>query len=252
MRKALLWLTLALTASPAARAQYAADAYHDKDAMERARHAMHHERGGQTLYFLQAERFEYQSSGAGLFEGQGWVGGDYQRFWVKTEAEYEEGGRLTEGEIQGLYSRPVSPLFDFQAGVRQDVAPGTRRTFGVVGVQGLAPYWFELDASLFVSHEGDVSARLEAEYELRFTQRLILQPRAELNFAVQEVEKFAIGAGLNTAELGMRLRYEIRREFAPYVGVSWTRAAGGTADLWRQAGEDPSRASLVAGLRLWF
>lgn len=246
---------LALAAPPAGHAQDAAEAYYDPRAMEQARQALRHETGGQVNYFLQADRFEVQSNeGAGLalFEAQGWVGGDYQRLWFKTEGEYAEGGELEEAEIQGLYSRAISSFFDFQAGVRQDVAPGTRRTFGVVGVQGLAPYWFEIDAAVFVSHEGDVSARFESEYDLRLTQRLIFQQRAELNFAVQDVEALSIGSGLSTVELGGRLRYEFKREFAPYVGLSWARAVGTTADFVRRDGGDPGRLSLVAGLRLWF
>ena len=250
-----LLLAAALAICPAMQAQHAAEAYYDPDAMREAHHHMQQEMGGQIFYFLQADRFEVQSnegSGLALFEAQGWVGGDYQRFWFKTEGEYAEGGKLEEAEVQGLYSRAISSFFDSQAGVRQDVAPGARRTFAVVGVQGLAPYWFEIDTALFVSHEGDVSARIETEYDLRFTQRLKLQPRAELNFAVQDVEELAIGSGLSTAELGARLRYELKREFAPYIGVSWTRATGRTAALWRREGENPNSLSLVAGLRLWF
>ena len=237
-------------------AQHAAAEYYDPGAMEEAHHHMRQEMGGQVFYFLQADRLEVQSnegSGLALFEAQGWVGGDYQRFWFKTEGEYAEGGELEEAEVQGLYSRAISPFFDFQAGVRQDLAPGASRTFGVVGFQGLAPYWFEVDAAVFVSHEGDVSARLETEYDLRFTQRLILQPRAELNFAVQDVESLAIGSGLSTAELGARIRYEFKREVAPYIGFSWTRAVGQTAEYWRsQDAGHPNSLSLVAGVRLWF
>lgn len=258
MRLDLSWtfLLAAIFVCPRLTAQDAAAEYFDSRAMGEAHHHMRQEMGGQVFYFLQADRLEVQSNeGAGLslFEAQGWVGGDYQRFWFKTEDEYAEGGELEEAEIQGLYSRAISPFFDFQAGVRQDLAPDARRTFGVVGVQGLAPYWFEIDAAVFVSHEGDVSARLETEYDLRFTQRLILQPRAELNFAVQEVEGLAIGSGLSTAELGARIRYEFKREVAPYIGFSWTRAVGQTAEYWRrQDAGHPNSLSLVAGLRLWF
>lgn len=254
-RLSSLWIAAALIMCPAANAQDAAKEYYDPVEMEEAHHHMTQEMGGQTIFFLQADRLEVQSNegaGVALWEAQGWIGGDYQRFWFKTEGDYAEGGDLEDMEIQGLYSRAVSSFFDFQAGVRQDVAPGARRTFGVIGVQGLAPYWFEIDTALFVSHEGDVSARFEVEYDLRFTQRLILQPRAELNFAVQDVEELAIGSGLSTAEMGTRLRYELKREFAPYIGVSWTRATGRTADLWRAGGGNPNAVSLVAGLRLWF
>jgi len=209
----------------------------------------------ETNFFVQADRFEYQrnkGSNALLWDGQGWIGGDYNRFWLKTEGEYlGEAGKLEDAEIQGLYSRPISPFFDFQAGVRQDLQPGARRTFGVVGVQGLAPYWFEVDAGLFISHDGDVSAGVETEYEMRLTQRLILQPRAELNFALHDVERLAIGPGLSTAESGARLRYEFKREFAPYIGVAWVRAAGATADFLRRGGKTPSNLSIVVGIRFW-
>ncbi len=231
----------------------AADEVYDPKAMQKAREALRSETGGKVIYFVMADRFEVQSiEGADrmVLDAQGWVGKDYQRFWLKTEGEYVA-GRLEEAEIQGLYSRAVSTFFDFQAGVRQDVAPGSRRTFGVLGFQGLAPYWFEIDTALFVSHDGDVSARFEGEYDLFVTQRLILQPRAELNFTFQSVEQMAIGSGLSTAEVGARLRYEIRREFAPYIGVSWTGATGQTADLWRRQGGTASSLSVVAGIRFW-
>lgn len=252
----LVVIVLTLTGASDALAQEAADGYYDPAAMQAAREQLRREHGGATNFFLQADRFEYQTndeSGALLWEGQGWVGGDYNRFWMKAEVEYlGEAGELEEAEIQGLYSHAISPYFDFQAGVRQDLQPGARRTFGVVGIQGLAPYWFEIDTALFISHDGDFSARFETEYELRFTQRLILQPRAELNFAFQEVPDLAIGSGLSTAEVGARLRYEFKREFAPYAGVSWGRAVGGTADFLRREGRDPGGLSFVAGLRLWF
>jgi copper resistance protein B len=253
MRSHHLVVLAALVVASQAPAQQAADDYYAPEAMQAAREQLRREHGGATNFFMQADRFEYQSNGSGLlWEGQGWVGGDYNRFWMKTEGEYfSEAGGLEEAEIQALYSRPVSAYFDFQAGLRQDMQPGAARTFGVIGVQGLAPYWFEIDTALFISHDGDVSARFETEYDLRFTQRLILQPRAELNLALQEVEKLGLGSGLNTAELGARLRYEFKREFAPYVGISWLRAAGTTAGFVRRDGGNPSSLSVVVGLRLW-
>jgi copper resistance protein B len=231
----------------------AADEVYDPEAMQKARDALRHETGGQVIYFVMADRFEVQSNEGAerlVLDAQGWVGKDYQRFWVKTEGEYE-GGKLEEAEIQGLYSRAVSTFFDFQAGIRQDVAAGSRRTFGVVGIQGLAPYWFEIDTALFVSQDGDVTARFEGEYDLFVTQRLIVQPRAELSFSFQKVEQRAIGSGLSTAEVGARIRYEIRREFAPYLGVSWAGATGRTADLWRRQGGNTNSLSIVAGVRFW-
>ncbi len=210
----------------------------------------------QTFYFFKTDRLEYQTNeGDGLlvWDAEGWVGGDYNKLWIKSEGEYLfERERVEEAELQALYSRAIAPFFDVQAGVRHDFKPDPSRTFGVLGVQGLAPYWFEIDAAGFVSDEGDVSARLEAEYEFLFTQKLILQPRTELNFAVQDVKKLGVGSGLSTAELGLRLRYEIVREFAPYIGVSWTRLVGKTEDFARDEGENVSSVSFVAGVRLWF
>ncbi len=233
-----------------------ADQYYGDAEMDAARRAVLHEGGAQTNWFIQADRFEYRSNSGDpllLWDAQGWYGKDAHKFWVKTEGEYNfNADGFEEAELQGLYSKPITSYFDLQAGVRHDFAPSDGRTFGVIGLQGLAPYLFELDTALFVSGQGDVSARIEAEYELLLTQRLVLQPRAELNLAVQSVPEYGVGSGLSTAELGARLRYEVKREFAPYIGIDWTRSVGETADFARADGEDPSAVSFVAGLRLWF
>ena len=251
----------AATAAPAAAQNVPApgaqaDAYWDRDAQARARAALYKEHGGGTNYFLLADRLEYQSNDGSptlLLDGQGWWGTDRDKLWVKTEIEYDfDGDRFEEAELQALWSRPFARYFDLQAGIRHDFQNGAERTFGVIGVQGLAPYWFELDTAIFVSGDGDISARIEAEYDLLITQRLILQPRTELNFAVQSVEALGIGSGLSTAELGVRLRYQITREIAPYVGLNWVRSVGETADFARIAGDDPGAVSVVAGVRLWF
>ena len=214
------------------------------------------EHGAQTVWYAEGERLEYRGNEGDpvfLWDAQGWYGGDRNRLWLKTEGEYDfDADEFEEAEVQALWSRPVSRFFDFQAGVRHDFAPGDDRTFAVAGVQGLLPYLFEIDAALFVSDDGDLEARVETEYELLITQRLILQPRAELNFAAQDIEEYGVGSGLSSAELGARLRYEIRRQFAPYVGVSWSRAVGDAADFARAAGDDPASVSFVAGVRTWF
>ncbi len=234
----------------------AASQYHDPEKMAEAKRKLQAGSGGGTLLFLQADRFEYQpneGSALLLWDAQGWYGGDIHKLWVKTEGEYLfDGNGLEEMEVQALYSRAIAPYFDFQAGVRHDVKPHPSKTYGVVGIQGLAPYWFEIDAAVFASEDGDIEARIEAEYELLLTQRLILQPRAELNFAVQDVEEISVGSGLSTAEAGLRLRYEIERQFAPYVGVAWSRKIGETADFARNKGGDVQSVSFVAGFRLWF
>lgn len=188
-----------------------------------------------------------------VWDAQGWWGGDYNKLWIKTEGEGEQGESLEALELQALYSRVIAPFWDAQIGLRHDFRPDdNERTHLAVGVQGLAPYRFELDSALFLSDEGDLTARVEAEYEIMFTQRLVLQPRLELNAAAQSVTELGIGSGLNNTETGLRLRYEIRREFAPYLGVSWTRFYGDTADLREADGEDDSAVYLVAGIRAWF
>lgn len=242
----------AIGAEPGAQA----DAYNDPAAQARARRALYREHGGGANYFVLGDRLEYQSNGglsALLFDGQGWWGTDRNKLWLKSEIEYDfDARRFHEAEIEALWSRPIARYFDLQAGVRHDFEPDPSRNYGVIGVQGLAPYWFEIDAAVFVSGHGDITARFEAEYDLLLMQRLVLQPRTELNFAAQSVSELGIGSGLSTAELGLRLRYEITRQFAPYVGVNWTRSVGETADFARADGEDPSSISFVAGLRFWF
>ena len=224
--------------------------------MEAARNHAHMHHGGENFFYVQGDRLEY-GSGDGdphmLWDAQGWYGGDINKLWVKTEGEILlDDGEVEEAEVQALYSRAILPFFDLQTGVRQDFGPGPDRTYGVIGVQGLMPYLFEVDAAAFVSNKGDVSARIELEYELLLTQRLIAQPRAELSFALQDVPELGVGSGLSSADIGMRLRYEFKREFAPYIGVSWSRAFGDTADFARTAGDNPSAVSFVAGIRFWF
>ncbi|MEZ5894535.1 MAG: copper resistance protein B [Parvularculaceae bacterium] len=233
-----------------------ADAYYGAEAMAEARKAVIEAHGGQTGYYVLVDRFEYQS-GEGdpalMLEGQAWWGGDRNKLSLKTETEFSfDDDAFEEAEVQALWSRAISRYFDVQAGVRHDFSPDPSRTYAVLGVQGLAPYWFEIDGALFISDKGDVSARLEAEYELMLTQRLILQPSAEANVQFQSVDTLGLGDGVSDIELGARLRYEIRREFAPYIGVNWTRDIGDTAMRTRDSGDDASSLSFVAGLRFWF
>lgn len=187
-----------------------------------------------------------------VWDMQGWYGGDYNRLWLKTEGEGEQGESPESTELQALFSHRFSPFWDWQLGVRHDFDPDPQRTYAVLGVQGVIPYEFEWDSALFVSNKGDVSARIEAEYDLKVTQRIILQPRLEINAAASEVPELGLGSGLNSTELGVRLRYEIRREFAPYIGVSWEKLYGGTADFSELKGEATSIVSIVVGFRAWF
>lgn len=205
--------------------------------------------------FFQADQFEYRTQDGDdslNWDAQGWYGGDTDKLWLKSEGNKAIGGKFEDAEAQLLYSRMLTEFFDVQAGMRYDPKPHPRRSFAVLGLQGLAPYYFESDAALFLSNKGELSARFSAEYELLLTQRLILQPAFEVNLAAQDVEERGIGSGFNDIELGLRLRYEIRREFAPYIGVNWERKLGQTADIARSNSADVEIPSLVAGVRLWF
>jgi copper resistance protein B len=241
--------------APAPPRDHAADAVWGGDVMAPARAQMHREHGGMRLHqilFNLAELQVGQGRDGYRWDGEGWWGGDIDRVVVKSEGEGAFGRRVEAAEVQLLYSRAIGPYYDLQAGVRQDLGRGVRRTYAAIGVEGLAPYWFETEGTLFLSDKGDVLARAEAWYDQRVTQRLILQPRVEVNAAPQDVPAQRIGGGLSTAELGLRLRYEIRREFAPYVGVSWERKLGRTAGYARADGDDRGGAGVVLGVRAWF
>ncbi|MDQ8756759.1 copper resistance protein B [Sphingosinicella sp. LHD-64] len=235
---------------------HAADTVFDPADMERVRAAVAAEHGGGRTWRFTIDRLEAQirdgRDGFAWDDVQFWYGSPTERFWLKSSGEGEFGEGVESAEVQALYSRALNPWFDLQAGVRADFNPGPDRTYLVLGIQGLAPYWFELDGAAFVSDKGDVSARFEAEYDLRITQRLILQPSAELEFNLQDVPELRLGAGLSTVEAGLRLRYEFVPEFAPYVGVQYERAFGDTADFRRLTGEEAGGWSLLLGLRAWF
>ena len=186
------------------------------------------------------------------WDGEAWYGGDISRLTLKSEGEGVFGEGIEETETQLLYSRAVGPYFNAQAGIRQDLGPGPDRTYATVGFEGLAPYWFEVEGALFLSHKGDLHGRLEGYYDQRITQRLDLQPMAEVNFALQDVPEIGVGSGLSDMELGLRLRYEIVKEFAPYVGVEWARKVGDTARFARAAGDDADSVSWVMGVRASF
>lgn len=211
-----------------------------------------------VLTQVMLERLELRSAdGSDLlnWEGHGWLGTDRNKFWIKTEGE-RRGSVTEDAEIQALYSRAVAPFWDLQLGARRDLqpasAPGSDRTWGVIGLQGLAPYFFEINAALFVGESGRTGFRLEAEYELLFTQRLILAPALEVNFYGQNDVDTGTGSGLSDIEAGLRLRYEIRREFAPYIGVNWNRKYGNTANFATAENDDVEDVQWVLGIRAWF
>ncbi len=214
-----------------------------------------------TYSKLLFDRLEYASdeeSDRVVWDGQFWYGNDYQRLWIETEGEDVvkdgNGGEIENFDVQ--YSRLIAPFWDFQTGLGYQrlygSGPDRDRFYALVGLQGLVPYQFEVDLNLRVSEDGDVWTDLEATYDFRLTQRLILQPRLDTAVAFSEAEDFESGTGLNFLSLGLRLRYQIRREFAPYLGVNWSRKVGNTADLARDNGNSTGLTAIVAGVRMWF
>jgi len=234
---------------------HAADTLFDPEQMTAAREQLRVEQGGMRNYLILEDRFEIRAGDGEekyLWDVQGWYGGDISKLWLKSEG----GGVLDESpesaEFQALYSRAIAPFFDLQAGVRHDLSPDPERTHLVLGLQGLVPYFFEIDAAAFLSDEGDLTGRLQWEFDLQIAQRLLLQPRLELNFAAQEIAELGIGSGLASVEAGVRLRYEIRREFAPYIGIGWERKLDDTADFARAAGDDRGGFEAIFGVTSWF
>lgn len=204
--------------------------------------------------FVLFDELEWRSgSGPNGFnvETSGWVGGDMNRFWFRGEGE-SAGDAVDSAEAHALYGRAIARWWDLVAGVRQDMRPGPAQTWAAFGIQGLAPYWFEVEATGYVGERGRTHARLEVAYELLLTNRLIARPVLELDLYGKAIPESGIGAGLSRTEAGLRVRYEIRREFAPYVGVTWNRKYGGTAGFAREAGEDVSGTRLAVGVRVWF
>ena len=220
--------------------------------------------------FLLADVLELQPAGPESpvsFEGLGWIGGDYRRLFLRAQGDLPTAGGGGELQADVLFGRLLTPFWSAVAGARLDTrAEGVHRVAGgagagaggratrgmlALGFVGIAPFWFELEPTLYVSQDGDVSAEFETSFDLLLTQRLILQPRLEMNAAVQKAPEFGVGSGINDVEVGARVRYEIRRKFAPYVGVSWARRTGGTAAMARAAGEAVSDGVIVAGVRMW-
>ena len=241
--------------APAAPTDHYADRTFSPTEMAASRRTLKREHGGSThsMVMFNLAEFQARKGGDGFrWDGEGWFGGDINRAVVKTEGEGAFRSGVDSAEVQLLYSRALDPYWNLQGGVRYDFKPNPSRTYATIGIEGLAPYWFEVEGALFLSNKGDVLARAEGYYDQRITQRLILQPRVELNLAAQNVPENRIGSGLSNAELGLRLRYEIKREFAPYIGVSYDRKFGDTARFARADSGRASATSLVLGIRTWF
>ncbi|WP_255602548.1 copper resistance protein B [Glacieibacterium megasporae] len=241
--------------APAPPTDHYTDRFFPNENMEHGRAALMRQEGGQNFYQVMFNLAEFQARQGHdgyRWDGEAWFGGDISRLWLKSEGDGAFRQGVENAEVQALYSRAIGPYFNLQAGVRHDFQPSPTRTYATVGFEGLAPYMFEVNGALFLSNKGDFLGRLEGYYDQRITQRLILQPRVELNLAAQDVPENRLGAGLTDAELGLRLRYELRRQFAPYIGVSYVAQTGRTADFTRAEGKKPQTTSFVAGVRFWF
>lgn len=234
---------------------YAADAYFPAEEMHHARVMMAEEMGGIRTTMAMLDRLEIQSGkGADSWAWEGGIrtGGDIDRVWITSEGEGEIGGAVDDAELQAMWSHAIGPWFDLQAGARHQFLSGPDRTQLAVGVQGLAPYMFELSGTAYLSTKGELTGRIEADVDQRLTQRLILQPRIEANLSAQDIPDLGMGNGITSLQAGVRLRYELKREFAPYVGVEWQKEFGRTARYTQASGGDPDRVMVLIGLRAWF
>ncbi len=244
--------------APAPPADHYADRVFGPEAMAESRALLQREHGGGKTSFVALNIAEYQvrnGEDGYRWDGEAWYGSDLSRFTLKSEGEgVFKGGKafIETAEVQALYSHAIGPYWNLQAGVRYDFKPDPSRPYATFGLEGLAPYWFETEAAIFLSNKGEVLGRIKGYYDQRITQRLILQPRVEINLSAQDVPETRIGAGISNAEFGLRLRYELKREFAPYIGISYDRQMGRTANFARADGEHISATSFVIGLRAWF
>lgn len=186
----------------------------------------------------------------------GWYGGAERRVWVKADGVLRTDGGRGRTEVQALYGRLVAPFWDLQAGlwVDADVGTGAARAFGgaALGAQGLAPGWFELEPALLVSSKGDIGTRFTGSFDVYLSQRLVVQPRIETSAWARARPEFGIGSGIGESEFGLRARYEVRREFAPYVGVAWERRFGASGALARAAGRNDRETFFTVGVRAWW
>lgn len=205
------------------------------------------------FYALLGDRLEYnEQANAGVFDLQAWYGTTFDRLVIKTEGDFSEGS-IEENQTDILWGHAVSAYWDTQAGVRLDYnKEGENRQWLAFGLQGLAPYWFELDMTAYVGERGNTAFTLEAEYELLLTQKLIIQPRAEITLYGKNDKQNELGSGLSSSAIGFRVRYEFTRQFAPYIGVEWSNKFGSTADYATSSGQSSNNTAFVAGIKFWF
>lgn len=236
----LLATALLATAAPYASAQHGnpADAMHSDDPL---------------LARVTVDQLEWreQANDPTVLEGDAWIGYDLDRLWLKVDASHSEGS-VEELELQALYSRAITPFWDLQLGLRHDDFGSADRNRAVLGLHGLAPYFLESEVALFLGESGDTTLRVKAEYDALLTQRLVLSPELKMELHGQNDVLTGTGSGLSSVTAGLRLRYEIHRQFAPYAGVRWKRRYGQTADYRRESGQPVEQAHWVAGLRFWF
>ncbi len=185
------------------------------------------------------------------YDWQAWYGQDYDKVVVRAEGEIDQ-GIFKNARNEALWAHALTPYWDTQLGVRIDSGLGTDRIWGAFGLQGFAPYWIYIEATGYVGEEGRTAFRLETEYDVLITQKLILQPRIEVNFYSQRDPSRLVSSGLSNIEAGMRLRYEFKREFAPYVGIEWASTFGSAADIIRSQGKQSEETRYVAGVHFWF
>jgi copper resistance protein B len=240
---------------PPVPTDHAADQAYGAAAMAMGLHHLQEFHGGQKMAQLLVNIAEYQfTRGRNGYQwvGQGWYGGDLNRLWFKSQGDGKVRRGVDRAEVQGLFSHAIGPYFNLQGGVRYDFKPNPSRTYATVGIEGLAPSFFDIEAAMFLSNKGELMGRVEGTIDQRITQRLILQPRVEINVAAQNSRSIGVGSGLSNVEAGLRLRYDIRREFAPYLGVQYKRSFGTTGRYLREAGESRAGWSFVTGIRTWF
>jgi len=240
--------------TPADAGDWAADALHDPKAMAQARAALFRATRDSRASLVRLDQLEWRMGKAkdGLaWQGRAWTGGDLDRFLLRSEGAME-GGKVEEGEVRALWSHAIGPYANLEMGIRQDFGHGPPRTHATIGVDAMLPYWIEAEGAVFLSHTGDATARVELTHDMRLTNRLILQPRVEVDLSAQDVPALGLGSGISEMSGGLRLRYAIEPRLAPYVGVHRERKLGDTARLARAAGEGTASTSVVAGVFFFF
>jgi copper resistance protein B len=207
------------------------------------------------LGMLLIDQLEYahdnHGDSAAFLDAEGWYGEDFNKLWLKTEGNGAH-GRLEDLRTEALWSHAVTTYWGTQLGVRQDLGKGPHRTWAALGIQGLAPFWLDTEAELYLGQDGRTAARVQLEYEELMTQRLILQPKVEVSLYGKADPRRGIGSGLADSELGVRLRYDIKREFGPYIGAVWRERYGRSATFARTRGERVGELQLAAGVHFWF